>query len=265
MNQAVNYVEENLSGRVNLEIAAQLAQCTVWEFQRLFSFITHISFGEYVRGRKLSLAANDIKNGNEKIVDISLKYGYDSPAAFSRAFKRQYGVSPSDFHNGSADITPYPKIDFQTFDQERDVRMKTANNIQAYSDRGYYVKENAPVYYSCDIEKTCSWFRDVLGWFGGVVGKDDDGIGIYGCVFDYPSELIVSRLTPFRGIHIFKGEPTKSVIGFIMIQNLDIFYDYVLKNGWQQITKIEATPWGTKECQVTTIDGCIIRFFESEE
>jgi len=263
MNHVLDYIEENLIGEIKLEIAARLAGCSIWEFQRLFSFITHKSLGEYIRGRKLALAANDIQNSGEKIIDIALKYGYDSPAAFSRAFGRQYGISPSSARDTGVTLTPYPKITFQILNEERIGNMDAKNDMQAYSDRGYYVKENAPVYFTPDMEKTCRWFRDVLGWYGDIAGRDSDGVAEYGCVFDYPGELIVSGLTPFRGIHLFRGESARGVVGFIMVQGLEKFRRFVLKNGWHEISEITPQNWGANECSVTTIDGCIIRFFEA--
>lgn len=263
MNQSINYMEENLTGEILLEKAAQYARCSIWEFQRLFSFVTHTSLGEYIRGRKLALAAQDIQAGKERIIDIALKYGYDSPAAFSRAFNRQYGISPSSARDSGVTIKPYPKITFQIINDERTDSMSPKNDMQSYSERGYYVKENAPVYFTPDMEKTCAWFNDVLGWYGDIVGRNNDGTPAYGCVFDYPGELIVLGLTPFRGIHLFHGETVKGVVGFIMVQGLEKFRQFVLENGWQQISEIEPQPWGANECRVTTIDGCILRVFES--
>ncbi len=75
--------------------------------------------------------------------------------------------------------------------------------------------------------------------------------------------MIVTNLTPFRGIHIFNGEPSKGVVGFINIQGLNVFHQFVKDNGWSQITDIYEQSWGAKECSVTTIDGSIIRFFET--
>ena len=238
----------------------KIAGSSVWEFQRLFSFVAHTTLGEYIRSRKLTLAANDIQNGNEKIIDIALKYGYESSAAFSRAFSRQFGISPSQARSEGALLPAYPKLIFQNNKTEGKDSMNTKNDMQAYSERGYYVKENAPVYFTPDMERTSAWFRDVLGWYGGVVVES---AGQYGCVFDYPGELIVSGLTPFRGIHMFIGEPSKSVVGFIHLQGLTQFRKFVLANGWNQITEIEPQPWGANECQVTTIDGSILRFFET--
>ncbi len=84
-------------------------------------------------------------------------------------------------------------------------------------------------------------------------------------MFDYPGELIVAGLTPFRGIHMFRGEATKGVVGFIMVQGLEKLRNFVLQNGWKQITEIEPQAWGARECRITTIDGSILRFFESAE
>ncbi|MCL2564320.1 MAG: helix-turn-helix domain-containing protein [Defluviitaleaceae bacterium] len=260
MNRAINYIEENLTESINLEAAAQLAGFSIWEFQRMFSFVAGNSLGEYIRGRRLDFAANDIQTGDVKVIDIALRYGYDSPAAFSRAFNRQFGVSPSLARRDGIKLKPFPKITFQTYSEEGIDSVKTKNDMHFYSERGYYVVENAPIYYTPDMEKTVAWFRDILGWYGDTVVENEGG---YGCVFDYPGELIVSGLVPFRGIHLFKGEPSKDVVGFIRISGLEKFRQFVLENGWHQISEIELKSWGASECRITTIDGCILRFFET--
>ena len=257
MNHAVNYIEENLMAEINLETAAKIAGFSVWEFQRMFSFVAYTSLGEYIRGRKLTLAACDLQTSDAKVIDIAIKHGYDSPAAFSRAFNRQFGISPSIARKDGVVLKTYPKITFQTENKEGVDVMNKKNDMQTYSERGYYVKENAPIYLTPDMEKTSAWFRDVLGWYGGIV---KESAGAYGCVFDYPGEFIVSGLIPFRGIHLFNGEPSLDVIGFINIQGLEKFREFVLANGWTQISEIEPQHWGANECRVTTIDGSILRF-----
>jgi len=99
-----------------------------------------------------------------------------------------------------------------------------------------------------------------LGWYGGVVAESE---GYYGCVFDYPGQLIVAGLTPFRGIHLFAGEPSKGVVGFIHVQGLEKFRQLVLDKGWDKVSEIEAQHWGANECQITTVDGSVLRFFET--
>ena len=262
MNKAVNYIEENLVSEIKSEVIAKMLGYSAWEFQRMFTFVTDTSLGEYIRNRRLANAAYDIQTSDEKIINIALKYGYDSAAAFTRAFNRYFGISPSSARDEGVKLKPYPKITFPTIKKEGRDFVKAQNNMQLYSERGYYIKENAPVYYTTDMDKTFSWFCDVLGWFGGIDSRNEDGVGEYGCVFDYPGELIASGLVPFRGIHLFNGEPSKGVVGFIMVQGLKKFRQFVLANGWNQITEINAQPWGVNECQITTVDGCILRFFE---
>lgn len=120
-----------------------------------------------------------------------------------------------------------------------------------------------PVYLTRDMDKTCKWFRDVLGWYGDTCARDDSGAGIYGCVFDYPGEIFES--IPQRGFYLFKGSPVQDVIGFIGVKGLEKLHKLVKDNGWSQISDITVQDWGAKECQVTTIDGCVLRFHEGIE
>ena len=262
MNRAMAYIEENLTVAFSMEVAARYAGCSKWEFYRIFSFIAHIPLGEYIRRRKLALALYDVQTSDEKIIDIAVKYGYNAPAAFSRAFHQAYGVSPSSARKDGSRFVPCPRLTFTSHDKEP-ATMKKPNDMEAYSQRGYYVMENAPVYFTNDIRRTCDWFRDVLGWYGDIILDDDGNVASYSCVFDYPGELIVSGLTPFRGIHLFCGEPIQGVVGFIMVQGLERLRKLVRDTGWMQITDIEPQPWGALECCVTTIDGSVLRFCET--
>jgi AraC family transcriptional regulator len=257
INQAIDYIESNLADSVDYDTAAGFVGCSSWEFQRIFSFLARIPLGEYIRQRKLTLAARDIMKDDVKIIDVALKYGYESPTAFSRAFSRLFGLTPSSARGAGVDLNAYPRITLNFIEKERLTKMTR------FSERGYVVRENGPVYFTKDMEKTVKWFEDVLGWFGDVAGRDEKGKPVYGCVFDYPSEVAVAHLTPFRGFHLFTGEPVKGVAGFLMIEGLDAFHKLVKKNGWNQITDIEPQSWGARECRVTTPDGCILRFFEA--
>jgi AraC family transcriptional regulator len=259
INDAMNYIEDNLTGDIDLNIAAGLVGCSTWEFQRVFSFLAHIPLGEYIRQRRLTLAVQDIRNHNTKIIDIALKHGYESPAAFARAFNKLFGMTPTSARSAgrSVNLKTHPRITLNIIDEERFRKMSR------FSERGYVVRENGPVYFTRDMEKTLKWFEDVLGWFGDVAGKDEKGRPVYGCVFDYPGEVAVAHITPFRGFHLFTGEPIRGVIGFLNIEGIDAFYRFVKGNGWNQITEIDPQSWGARECRVTTPDGCILRFFET--
>jgi len=112
MNQALEYIEDNLSGEIDYFITAQFMNCSVWEFRRVFSFMAQIPLSEYIRHRRLTLAAADIQNG-EKIIDIALRYGYESQAAFSRAFSQLHGIAPSSARDEGVTLKSFPRLTFK--------------------------------------------------------------------------------------------------------------------------------------------------------
>lgn len=95
INRAVDYIEENLDGEISYERLSQIAGCSIYNFQRMFSYIADKTLNEYIRNRRLTLAAFDILNSKVNIVDIAMKYGYTSHDSFTRAFQKFHGVLPS--------------------------------------------------------------------------------------------------------------------------------------------------------------------------
>lgn len=93
-NQALGYIEAHLEEGIETEKAAQVACCSSYHFQRMFAYMAGVPLSEYIRRRRMTKAAVDLQNG-EKVLDVALKYGYDSPTAFNRAFRSIHGVAPS--------------------------------------------------------------------------------------------------------------------------------------------------------------------------
>lgn len=112
MNKALDYIESNLSGDISYDEAARVALCSSYHFQRMFSFITNVPLAEYVRRRRLTLAAQELQNPDVKVIDIALKYGYDSPDAFARAFQKLHGMTPSAAREPGVLLKAYPRISF---------------------------------------------------------------------------------------------------------------------------------------------------------
>lgn len=101
---AIGYIEENLVGDIDISEAARLALVSEFYFQRIFGALCGMSVGEYVRLRRLSLAAQELSCGELRVIDAAVKYGYDSPDSFSRAFTRFHGVSPSTAKEHGAEL-----------------------------------------------------------------------------------------------------------------------------------------------------------------
>lgn len=113
MNQVIDYIEDNLAEEINYSQIAKMACCSIYHFQRMFSSITEISLAEYIRRRRLTLAAYELQSSPIKVVDLALKYGYDSPEAFTRAFHGLHGVTPSAARHAGANLKDYPRLTFQ--------------------------------------------------------------------------------------------------------------------------------------------------------
>ena len=102
LQRAIDYVEAHLTDDIDYAAAAKEAASSSFHFQRVFSIICGYTLGDYIRMRRLSLAADELMRTNEKVIDIALKYGYDTPESFSRAFTRFHGVTPTQARSGSA-------------------------------------------------------------------------------------------------------------------------------------------------------------------
>lgn len=113
MNRALEYIEANLDGDIDLAYAAKLAFCSANSFSNMFLMATGIQLSEYIRRRRLSLAALELQNSDEKIINIALKYGYSSPTAFNRAFQTQHKVPPQYARSRRVPLTTYPRISLQ--------------------------------------------------------------------------------------------------------------------------------------------------------
>ncbi|QQK74891.1 AraC family transcriptional regulator [Salicibibacter cibarius] len=113
MNAAVSYIEDNLNEEINYKEVAKIACFSEHHFKRMFSFIAGISLAEYVRRRRLTLAAFDLKESEIRVIDVAIKYGYSSPDSFSRAFQALHEVTPSSAKNSDVPLKAYPRMTFQ--------------------------------------------------------------------------------------------------------------------------------------------------------
>ena len=95
LQNALDYIEDHLTEPIDYEAVAAQSFCSSYHFQRLFSLLCGCTLGEYIRDRRLSLAGMELAAGDAKVIDVALKYGYDSPDSFARAFRKFHGILPS--------------------------------------------------------------------------------------------------------------------------------------------------------------------------
>lgn len=95
IQNAIEYIEGNLTEDLQITDIASKAYVSAFHFQRIFSVLCGITVGEYIRNRRLTLAAQELQASGIKVIDAAMKYGYDTPDSFAKAFIRFHGISPS--------------------------------------------------------------------------------------------------------------------------------------------------------------------------
>ncbi len=96
IQKAIDYIEEHLTENLSYEEIAKQSFSSSFHFQKVFSILCGYTLGEYIRNRRLTLAAEELSLGKGKVIDIALKYGYENPDSFTRAFVKFHGITPSD-------------------------------------------------------------------------------------------------------------------------------------------------------------------------
>lgn len=213
LNQAMTYLEEHID-RVDISRAAQIACCSPFHFQRMFSYLAEVPLSEYIRRRRMTRAAFDLQNGAERIIDIALKYGYDSPTAFNRAFQSVHGIAPSAAKLRGTSLKSYPPISFAITikgEAEMNYRIENKDAFRIVGVKAHYemnVEENfmqIPQFWQQTVQN---------GSFGKLfllMNKQPAGIlGVSTCMngrdFDYYIAAVSDRDVP-EGMESFTVPP----------------------------------------------------------
>lgn len=107
--RSIDFIEDNITELLDIADIARQMNISPFYYQKIFTMICGFSVGEYIRNRRLALAGSELARSNVKIIDAALKYGYDTPEGFARAFAKFHGVSPSAARNG-APVKSYARL-----------------------------------------------------------------------------------------------------------------------------------------------------------
>lgn len=255
MNSAIDYIEAFITEKVDYVQAANIACCSLSRFQNMFLFITDITLSEYVRRRRMALAANELINDNVKIVDLAFKYGYESPAAFTRSFKAFHGLSPSVARKFKKYID-YPRISFQMkiigghftmetiaqFEVYKNILIKveiielpetlkfaglTCEGLQLFQNIGVYQKEYKPLM----IDRYTPYTE-----IGICSNISSSGFYIFGCQVDSIDDLPDGLIGLDTGLKrfaclTFRVQPGGDLVGGSPDNGMSIASEY-LENEW---------------------------------
>lgn len=135
LNLAVQYIEENLCGEIEANQLSRIACINYDSFCRFFSYIAGMSVSEYIRRRRLTLAAYELRDSTAKVIEIAAQYGYDSEVSFSKAFSKQHLITPTAARKPGAAISVYPPVSFHIMIKGADkmnFRIVETNEIEIY-------------------------------------------------------------------------------------------------------------------------------------
>ena len=144
LNKVIDKIEENLTEKIDYKDLAKIVGTSSYTLQRIFAFLTGITLTEYIRKRRLSNAAEELLSTNIKIIDLAIKYQYDSPISFSNSFKKMHGISPQTLRNNKSSLKIFPKIEFKpTIDtiDELEYRVITLKKQKLYGITTGIIKE----------------------------------------------------------------------------------------------------------------------------
>jgi len=165
LNTAIAYMESNLSDEIDMDRLAQIVGITKDSFMRFFSYMTGMTLNEYIRRRRLTLAACELQNDHSRVLDIAVKYGWDSADAFTKAFVKQHGITPSQARDTHAPLKIYPPASFYMMikgAKEMNFRMITLQETEVcgvsrqFDGEGYKTKEELRAYHVERKMRRCS-------------------------------------------------------------------------------------------------------------
>lgn len=142
LNNIIEYIENHLQEKIEYKNLAKMIGTNEYTFQKIFSIICNISVSEYIRNRRLSNAGQDLYLGNEKIIDLAVKYQYNNATSFSRAFEKFHSMKPSEVRKNSEKLKLYPKIHFnENYEHTKNIEYEIIE-MEKLTLYGKYVKTN---------------------------------------------------------------------------------------------------------------------------
>lgn len=191
MRRALDYIEEHLTDKIDYECVAAQSFSSSYHFQRSFSILCGCTLGEYIRFRRLTLAGAALAAGSCRVIDAALRYGYESPDSFARAFQKFHGFSPSQARGGGRKLKSFPRMYIQTTFEggatmEYQIEKKPSMILTGFkrhfsgtpAERGdqeceFYMNTRTNQYLLRGLARDCETFYNVMTNFG------DEGYDFY--------------------------------------------------------------------------------------
>lgn len=175
VNAALDLLEKKLEEPLDLVEIANAANSSPFHFQRMFHMLTGMTVAEYVRKRRLTLAAHELASSGAKVIDVALKYGYDSPESFSKAYQKIHGITPSQTRRSGAQLKAFPRISIEITrkgEQEVAYRIEEKESFEVIGKKASLVCEKdsrLPFWRKCGQDGTIGKLAEI-GADGRILG-----------------------------------------------------------------------------------------------
>ena len=192
LNNMIDYIEENLTEDIKYKDLAKIVGVSEYSLQRIFMFLAGISLFEYIRKRRLSKAFEELKTTNIKVIDLALKYQYESAISFSRAFKKLFEITPSECKTSNKQFKLFPilKFNYNNNYGELDYEIKEIDNIEIYCKKVVSDRHDDSLYNIRKLYKEIKKnglhkkFNEV-GQYGVSFHRENEYIYLVGCKIKY--------------------------------------------------------------------------------
>lgn len=184
MADSIDYIEEHLANELRIEDIATAACMSKFHFQRLFGMLTGFTVSEYIRNRRVTLAAQELIHTRAKVIDVAMKYQYDSPESFTKAFQRIHGMTPSAARKNSQFLKAYPRLSFQIRikgDVEMEYRLEEK---EAFAVIGRSIRTRA-VDGQNHQDIAAFWTESNQDGFAAKLSRYSGKLGLLGICFDF--------------------------------------------------------------------------------
>lgn len=209
LSKVLDYIEDNLTKNISYDEAAKIACCSSYYFQKIFLNVAGISLSEYIRRRRMTKAAFEIQKSNKRILDIALKYGYESPTSFNRAFKSIHGVSPIEARKDGIKLTACPAIRFSISvigDENMKYRIESKKTLRVV---GYRIKLNE------DMEQN----QKIVPVFWDKVLKTEKYSKVCSLINKSPNDILgITAYKDPQNIYYYIAAPTDKTVPVDMVE-----------------------------------------------
>ncbi len=191
LNELISYIEQNLDSDISYTKLAQFLGVNVYTMQSLFSLLCNVTLTEYIRKRRLSDAGFYIYNTDSKIIDVALKYQYENPTSFSRAFEKFHGIKPSQVKTNPEKLKLYTKINFNENISSQNENIEYS--IIEQDELVLYGKGFKTSHQNCSKEVP-AFFKKMYEKYLPYYGEIDYGMTVYGYYENYENRFETNDL-----------------------------------------------------------------------